>query len=165
MKLETVQRWTTRLLLGFVLVSIGFALGRNQALRQARAAAPVTRPAAAAAATPAPAPAGAALRAYYLHGTFRCATCNRIEQTARRLLETEFAREMASGRIVWRSVNFDQEPELAGRYNVAASTLVLAQEVEGREVAFRRLDEVWSLAETPEPLKAYIRDNVEELLP
>lgn len=156
MNMEAIKTWTTRLLAGFVLVSLGFALGRDVTQRRLRS------PPATATSVAAP---GGCVRAYYLHGTIRCVTCNQIERTAKQLLDTEFAKELAGGRITWREVNFEQEPALAKRYNVAASTLVLVKEVTGKEVAFRRLDDVWTLAEKPAALQAYIRQNLQELRP
>lgn len=161
MKLETLKSWTTRLLVGFVLISIGFALGRDVTQRRLRS--PQGAPLPAAANLPA-APAGR-IQAYYLHGSIRCVTCNAIERTAKQLLDSEFAPELADGRLTWREVNFEREPGLAKRYNVAASTLVLVKEVNGKEVAFRRLDDVWTLAEKPAALQAYIRQNLQELRP
>ena len=155
---ETAKRWATRLLLAFVLVSLGYAAGRERARRANR-----NKPAQPAVT---PVPAGQTrVTAYYFHGTIRCVTCNQIERTAKLLLDTEFAKDQAAGRLLWREVNFEQEPELARRYDVAASTLVLAREVNGKETSFRRLDEVWPLADTPEELRVYVRKNLQELLP
>jgi len=162
MKLETLKTWTTRLLVGFVLISIGFALGRDVTQRRLRS--PPDAPLPAAAANVPAMPAGR-IHAYYLHGTLRCVTCNAIERTAKQVLDSEFAQELADGRITWREVNFEQEPALAKRYDVAASTLVLVKEINGKEVAFRRLDDVWTLAEKPAALQAYIRQNLQELRP
>lgn len=156
----TLQAWATRVLVGFVLLTIGFALGRGVTERRLRNAGP---PPPAAAAQPGQSPVR--LRAYYLHGPVRCVTCNGIERTARQLLEREFAADLAAGRVVWRAANFELEPDLARRYNVAASSLVLVSEAEGRETGFRRLDEVWTLADKPVELEDYIRRNVQELLP
>ena len=164
MKLETIKLWATRLLVGFVLVSIGFAVGKDVTLRRLRSAQSAAPPTVGSGTTEAAAPA-TRLRAYYMHGAIRCATCNQIERTAKQLLDAEFAKELASGRITWRQVNFEQEPDLAKRYDVSASTLVLAQEVDGKETAFRTLDEVWTLVGKPAEFTAYLRKNVQELLP
>ena len=161
MKLEPLKTWTTRLLVGFVLISIGFALGRDVTQRRLRSPQGAPLPAAA----KLPAALADRIQAYYLHGSIRCVTCNAIERTAKQLLDNEFAQELADGRITWREVNFEQEPALAKRYDVAASTLVLVKEINGKEVAFRRLDDVWTLAEKPAALQAYIRQNLQELRP
>lgn len=164
MKLETIKTWATRLLLSFVLVSIGFAVGKDLTLRRLRSAQSAAPPAVGSGTNEAAAPT-TRLRAYYMHGAIRCTTCNQIERTAKELLDAEFGTELASGRITWRQVNFEQEPALAKRYDVSASTLVLAQEVDGKETAFRTLDEVWTLVGKPADFKAYVRRNVRELLP
>ena len=92
-----------RLLLAFVIFSVGYAVGKEVALRRMQAA--VVVPAAPAGESPV-AGKNQTLTVLYLHATFRCATCNRMEALAKDVVETEFADELASGRIAWRSANF-----------------------------------------------------------
>ena len=87
MKARNVLR---SLLLGFVLVSVGFCLGREITLRSRRAT--PQRPGAPAEGAP------DKLIIYYMHPTFRCATCNRIEKMTREVLDQDFAAELADGR-------------------------------------------------------------------
>jgi len=81
------------------------------------------------------------------------------------VLEKECAADVAAGRITWTEVDFDEQPDLAKKYNVSASTLVLVRMRDGKEVAFRRLDDTWPLADKPAELKAYILKNVQEMKP
>lgn len=159
MKIETLKNWTTRLLVGFALVSIGFAAGKDVTMRRLRSAQPAPADPATVAA------AGERLVAYYMHGTFRCVTCNALEAAAREVLEKDCAADVAAGRVVWTEVDFDEQPDLAKKYNVSASTLVLVRMRDGKEVAFRRLDDTWPLADKPAELKAYILKNVQEMKP
>lgn len=153
MKARNVLR---SLLLGFVLISVGFCLGREITLRSRRA----TPQRAAAPAEGAP----DKLIIYYMHPTFRCATCNRIEKMTREVLDQDFAAELADGRIEWRTVNFQQDEGLARRYDVAASSVVLVKLRRGREVGFKRLDEVWKLAGDPDHFAAYVADAIRSQL-
>ena len=70
---QSIARTTiTRALVAFVLVSIGFAAGTHVARQAAPSPAPLSDGDAQAAASH--------VVVSYMHATFRCATCNTIEQ-------------------------------------------------------------------------------------
>jgi len=139
--------WVRRLLLAFVLVSIGFALGRH------------SLPATAVAAVQ-PSGAGETVEVYYLHATFRCATCNAIEKMTRDLLARQFKNELASGAMMFRDANFQTDEALARRFGVVASCVVVAAVRDGRTVEFRRLDEVWTRMKDPKSFDDYLLDAI-----
>ena len=147
----------TRLLLGFVLVSIGFALGKEVTLRRLRR----TTGQAAAASAPAP---GDQVIVYYMYPAIRCVTCNAIEKAAHKAVHDDFAEDLQAGRLKWQVVNIAEDEALAKRYNVASSTVVVVQRRDGREVRFERLDKVWPLAEKPDELADYVRQAVRSAL-
>jgi hypothetical protein len=150
------QSFAKNLLLAFVLISVGFALGKEATVRRtgggAGAAAPVT------------ATAADQVVLSYLHTTFRCVTCNEIERLARELVETEFAEELASGRIAWREANFQQEPALAKRYEVVSSCVVVANFKGGEESGYQRLDEVWTMYQSPADFNLYVGTAIRQYL-
>lgn len=149
-----------RLLLAFVLFSVGYAVGKEVALRRMRAAAVQPDP------SDAPAVSGKGkLVAIYLHATFRCVTCNRIEALAKAMVEKEFADDVAAGRLEWRTADFQMEPELARRYDVGTSSLVLSRLDGGRETAFKRLDEVWNRLGDEASFNRYVAEEIRALLP
>ncbi len=144
------------LLLAFVLISIGFALGKDVTLRRRAAtegagSAPVME-------------RGDKVVVTYLHTTFRCVTCNEIERLAKTLVETEFAAELSAGRIAWREVNFQLDEALAKRYGVIASCVVVAKIEDGRETAFQRLDDTWTLYQKPTEFNAYVGKVIKQYL-
>lgn len=69
----------------------------------------------------------AAVEVLYFHGNRRCATCIAIEQHTKELLEEQFADEMAQGKIVFKSINYDEKDGkiLAEQYKVAGSSLII----------------------------------------
>jgi hypothetical protein len=148
-----MNTWITRLLLGFVLVTIGFAWGRQTAPRTG-AGAPEDR----AEASP------ARLIVYSAHSTIRCVGCNHIEATAKQVVEQDFAREAAAGIIEFRTLNFSRDPGFARTYGIASSTILLVRREGGREVGFERLDEVWTKAGNDEELSGYIREAIQAAL-
>ena len=163
----TAKQVISKLLLAFVLVSIGFALGRETALRSARASAP--SPDAASPGAQAPdkqaqpatnAPAEERVLVYYLHATIRCITCNTIERLTHETLQQDFAKELADGRVTWQTANFQERDDLARRYDVTGSTVVVVTVKDAKETRFERLDKVWELVSEPEALSKYVGDAV-----
>jgi len=153
---QAVVRWASRLLLGFVLVSIGFAMGKEVTLR---------RQASSGGAGPGQEEtSGDKVIVYYLHTTFRCVTCNEIERLAKSLVETEYAEDLAAGRIEWREANFQQDEALAKRYNVVASCVVVANVEDGRETDFQRLDDVWTRYQNPSDFNQYVGSAIKKYL-
>ena len=147
------KKIVARLLLGFVLVSVGFSLGREVTLRSVKVArSPAPPPGAATA----PADTGAKVIVYYMHPTRRCATCSRIEKMSRDVVEREFAEQLRDGRVEWRVVNYQEEEDLAERYKVASSSLVVVEVRNGRQAGFERLDDVWALGGDPGAFGEYV---------
>ena len=69
------------------------------------------------------------------YGAQRCATCRAIEAQSRELVEAAFAEELSRGRLVYRTVDMTT-PEgeaLADGYEVASSSLLLVQHLDGKE--------------------------------
>lgn len=143
-----------RLLLAFVLVSIGFAIGKEVERNHRQADA-----------QGAPTVAGEdKVVVYYMHATFRCVTCNLVESTGEELIRTEFADAVKTGRLEWRPVNYQENEDLGKRYNVGGNMIVVAKFVGGKEIANKRLDRVMELASKRDEFMAYVRSAVQELL-
>lgn len=128
--MSKTQKIIRNLLLAFVLVSIGFALGRHS-----------TRPVAAVTQAAGP----TSVLVYYLHSTFRCTTCNTIEKMTKALLERQFKQELASGAIRFSEVDFQKDEALSKQFGVSSSCVVVAAVRNGKVIDYRRLDEVWTL--------------------
>lgn len=152
-----------KLLMAFVLISIGFAAGKEVTLRAMakndNADQVVTSPV-----------SGQQKQSqdkvilYYMHASFRCFTCNSIESMAKEVVENDFAEELADGRLEWQSVNFQESISLGRRYGVGTSTLVIVKIVDGEEVEFQRMDEVWTKVTNPEEFKQYVDEMVRKYL-
>ena len=151
---------TAKALMTFVLISVGFAIGKEVTLRTMAgndSAAPET--------SAAPASQTEQVQekviVYYMHGTFRCATCNSIETMAKEVVENDFADALADGRLEWQVVNFQDNAALARRYGVGTSTLVVARIEDGKETEFKRLDEVWTRVNNPAAFKQYVDEMIQ----
>ncbi len=163
--IEKLCSITSRALLAFVLISIGFVLGKEATLRQ------TNQPAAQDAGTEAvaggeftAAEEGRRVVVYYLHASFRCITCNTIELLARTLVEEQFAHALADGRLEWHEANFQHNPAMAQRYGVASACVVITTVENGQETGFKRMDDVWTLYRNPDSFNEYIGAAIAEAL-
>lgn len=155
---EKYKKLLTNLLLAFVLVSIGFALGKHSVINKTISGNVV------AASNGGTTSAERLVKIFYMHATFRCVTCNSIESRAKQLVERDFAGAWANKKILWEEVNFQINEALAKKFDVAASCVVVAV-VQGDEILeFNRLDDVWPLLEKPAEFDVYVSDAVKKAL-
>lgn len=152
------------ILLAFVLVTVGFALGKAAARRERGA---TVQPERGDAATNAAATARESVprvQVVYAHTTVRCVTCNTIERLGERVIRGRYSKELADGRVDWRVVDFQQDESFAKRYEVVSSCLVLVATKDAKEVAHRRLDEVWTHVRNPAAFENYVVEALDAML-
>jgi hypothetical protein len=145
------------LLLVFVLITIGFAFGKEVTIRkfQNRESGVTSAPGE----TPGPTSTADSkdhVIVYYFHGAVRCKTCNGIEASAHEVVNAQFAEDQRDGRVVWHTENFQEREDLAKRYEITFSTVVVVEMRAGKETGFERLDMVWELTDDVEALQKYI---------
>ncbi len=158
---EKIRAWTARLLIGFVLITIGFAAGRRTAPL------PPTDPAGRGAVITQSAEQSEQrerVMVYAAHMTFRCPDCTQIEWLARELVENEFADELADGSLEFRTVDYLRDTDFADKYNISSSTIVVVPTKDEAEQGFRRLDDVWLKVRDREAYFTYLRSAIEEAL-
>lgn len=141
----------TYLLAGFALISIGFALGKHSVQSEEFATGKIDAQ-------------DKYVAVYYMHSTFRCVTCNTIEQMTRELLDDSYSEELVTGEVRWQEINFQKSKSLAEQFEVMASCVVVAQVDSGGVVEYRRLDEVWTLMQEPVSFNNYISSAIDHYL-
>ena len=139
--MEKLQHIVTRVLIMFALISIGFALGKNSKVHS-----PSTTKVA----------NGTYIQVYYMHSTFRCVTCNTIESMTKKLLDTEYSTALEESKIRWKEIDFQENEELAKKFEVVASCVVVANIDDGAIVDFKRLDDVWTKMKNKQEFDAYV---------
>ncbi|GEM_PF-453402 len=155
---EKYKKLITYLLLAFVLVSIGYALGKHSVVTGTVNGNMV------AASNGGTTSAERLVKIFYMHATFRCVTCNSIESRAKLLVERDFADAWTSKKILWEEINFQENEALAKKFDVVASCIVVSV-VQGDEILeFNRLDDVWPLLEKPAEFDIYVADAVKKAL-
>ncbi|MBI4718468.1 MAG: hypothetical protein HY763_11725 [Planctomycetes bacterium] len=107
---------------------------------------------------------GAAVVAYYFHGSARCTTCLTMERFAKEAVEQAFAGDIAAGRVRWRAINYD-EPDnghFVQQFELVASALVIA--APGAPPAWRKLERIWDLVGDEVAYKDYVVSEVGAVL-
>ena len=149
-----LQKLIGKLLMTFLLVSIGVAFGKELAVRNA------------------PSPVEPAVSAgqtktivYYMHG-IPCITCTFVEMTAEAVVHENFSKAVEDGRMEFISLNYldAANAALADRYKVGENMVIAVHFADGKEVDRIRLDKVMSLASDVEKLKEYLRNGIESAL-
>ena len=104
--------------------------------------------------------------AYYLHGTRRCPTCNKIEKLSDNAIRTGFAEQLENETLAWKTVNFD-EPENEHYYTdfgLVAQSLVLVEFADGEMVRWENLAKIWDLVGDEEAFTTYVQNNIKTYL-
>ncbi|HOW59687.1 MAG TPA: nitrophenyl compound nitroreductase subunit ArsF family protein [Candidatus Omnitrophota bacterium] len=103
---------------------------------------------------------------YYFHGTFRCSTCNKMERHSREAIERAFKDELASGKLVFKSVNVESKgnEHFVNDYQLYTKALILSSVKDGKEIRSKNLDKIWQLVRNREQYENYVRDEVSAFL-
>jgi hypothetical protein len=103
---------------------------------------------------------------YYFHGDMRCMTCYRLETYAKEALDTYFTDKLASEDIVWKVVNVDK-PEnrhFIQDYKLVTKSVVISETVNGKEIRWKNLEQIWQLVRNKESYLNYIRGSISAFL-
>lgn len=109
------------------------------------------------AAPPSAAVAPPPVQALYLHGTFRCETCNSIEEQAKRAITEDFAAQIQAGGLQFASLNMDKEPHThyGDDFQLTSASLVLT-DGRGPKGRWKVLERTWELVKDPVAFREYV---------
>lgn len=104
--------------------------------------------------------------AYYFHGTRRCATCKKIEAYSKEAIEGKFATELASGRMEFYPINFDEEENrhFIKDYGLYTKSLVICDYKNGEQVRWKNLEKVWDYVRDHDEFLKYVQDEISAYL-
>jgi len=107
-----------------------------------------------------------ALLVYYFHGNTRCPTCRDIESQAHGAVLADFAAELNSGQVIWKTLNYEQgaNADLAKKFDIMAPVVLLAKMQAGEMVQWKSLDEVWGLVGDKPAYAAFMREQINKML-
>jgi hypothetical protein len=104
--------------------------------------------------------------AYYFHVTVRCNTCRTIEAYSREAVLNHFKGDLDRGRLEWQVVNV-QMPEnkhFVQDYQLFTKSVVLVHFVNGKQQAYKILNDVWELVGDKAKFQAYVDKEVRAYL-
>jgi hypothetical protein len=85
---------------------------------------------------PLPGKSAAKLEVYYFHPTERCPIDQSIEETTRKMMQNDFAKEIKEGTIKFQVLNTDDKAneKIAGKFEINSQALYLVTFVKGKEI-------------------------------
>jgi hypothetical protein len=103
---------------------------------------------------------------YYFHGDARCATCHKLESYAREALDTNFQDDITSKKIVWKPVNVDksENKHFVLDYELVTKSVVLSRLIDGKEIEWKNLDQIWQKVADKNDYLQYVHDSVAKFL-
>ena len=70
----------------------------------------------------------------YFHGKQRCATCVAIEENTKQLIEERFSEQIATGELVFKTIDINENETLADKYEITWSSLLVVDNENGKEI-------------------------------
>ena len=107
--------------------------------------------------------AGSDIEIYYFHFTKRCLTCNAVESETKLTLQTDYADEVKEGKIVFTSLNLEEEDgkKIAENLQVSGQTLLI---VKGEEHVNLTNDGFMNARTNPEKFHSILKEQLDKLL-
>jgi len=102
----------------------------------------------------------------YFHTTFRCSTCEKIEELSALAVNINFEEELKTGKVVWQVINVD-EPEnkhYNEDYQMYTKHLIVSEMKDGKEMRWKDLKKIWTLVRDEEKFEAYVKDEISNWL-
>ena len=103
---------------------------------------------------------------YYLSQGKDCTVCNNIEAYTLETLETHFSAQLASGEIIWRSLDVD-EPRYAHfvtDFKLYTKAVVFAEMRDAQVQRWKNLEAIWEEVYDKEGFIAYIQRELQTFL-
>lgn len=99
----------------------------------------------------------------YFYGKQRCVTCKAIETLTKEVLKADFAKELESGAIAFKSIDISQKENeaIVNKYEVAFSSLILDNN--GKLVNLTEMGFGYAKGQ-PEEFKTQLRKEINRLL-
>jgi RNase H-fold protein (predicted Holliday junction resolvase) len=103
---------------------------------------------------------------YYLHGTFRCPSCNTIERLTKQAVEQGFAEQLATGRVQLKILNIEEpgNEHFAEDYKLYTKSVILSDRKNGKEIQWKNLEKIWTLLHDETKFIEYINSEVKSYL-
>lgn len=95
-----------------------------------------------------------------------CTSCRKIRALTEKVAKSDFAEELASGKLAHREVDTDlpENRHFLKDYELAFKTVVLSRRVDGKETSWKNMEDVWEYFDQPEVFREYLGDEIRRML-
>lgn len=102
----------------------------------------------------------------YFHATIRCHACLTIEEYTRSIVNTRYQKELQDSTITIQSIDFLEEgnEHFQDDYQFDTQTLILSKKVDGKEVKWKNLTEIWDHYSDFSKFEKYITEEINKFL-
>ncbi len=106
------------------------------------------------------------LEIYHFHGTHQCYSCKTVGAYAKEIVNTYFADEVKSGKIVFDHINRDlpENKDLVIKYGATGSSLWLGTYAEDGNINAEENVNVWYKIKDKQDYMSYLKDIIEQKL-
>jgi hypothetical protein len=155
----------TAVLLGFVAVSVVFAIVKETTKGTPSEQVDVERPVSDNASSPAETSPQRVI-VYYFSTNARCATCMKFEQYSRKAVVTGFQKAIEDGRLEYKMVNYEKpgNEHYVEDYKLYAKSIVVVEMKGDERVRWNNLDKIWQLVSSEKEFIDYIQEGVRSYL-
>lgn len=103
---------------------------------------------------------------YFFDADIRCSTCLAMEAYTKEVLETRFSAELASGSLVFYTLNMErpENEHHVDEFKLFAKSVVVVELEAGAAVRHVNLEKIWELAGDKPGYFAYLEANIREYL-
>ena len=103
---------------------------------------------------------------YYFHGTYRCPSCQTIEEWSHEAIKNSFQDELKNGRLVWKALNIEeaQNKHFIKDYSLYTKSLIISEINGEKEIRWKNLDNVWQLLRNQEKFFSYVEGEIKKYM-
>ena len=100
--------------------------------------------------------------ATYFYTSMRCPSCLAIERLTAETINSEFAEQLNSGFLAWRTININGEGNFhfVEDYSLYTKSVIISEVVKGEEVRWKNLTKVWELLGEEAKFAKYLKGEI-----
>ena len=103
---------------------------------------------------------------YLFHGTYRCYSCNKMEELTLETIDESLAEQKKNGTVRFKHVNVEEDANrhFIQDYRISAISIILSQKSGDKEKQWKNLDQVWMLLRNEQKFKDYVLNEINAYL-
>ena len=103
---------------------------------------------------------------YYLHNSFRCPSCHKIENYTKEAVNTNFANQLKAEILEFKVINIDEKvnKHYVNDYKLYTKSVVLSKVKNGKQIEWKNLDKIWILLGDKAKFQQYIKTETTNFL-